>query len=117
MTQKRNIDDVAEALRKAKGRQSKATLFLGAGCSLTGGIPLAGGIVEDIKAGYRRAYDRAHQRAIQRWRNSGSSLPEPLFPSYPDCMAELETGDQRDLLKGTSKTRRSTGRMWALPRW
>ena len=89
----RTITDIAEDLRKGIDRIRKCTLLLGAGCSKTAGIPLAADIVRDIKTMFPRVYDRALKRAQGR----NASTP---FPSYGDCMAELDPGPQRDLIRG-----------------
>ena len=89
----RTITDIAEDLRKGMDRTRKCTLLIGAGCSKTAGIPLAADIVRDIKTKFPRVYERALNRA--HGRNAS-----PPFPSYGDCMAELDPGPQRDLIRG-----------------
>jgi tetratricopeptide (TPR) repeat protein len=77
---KRGIDDVAETLRMAREREKSCALLIGAGCSVTAGIPAASGIVSYIQRRYRRGYDRAAEK------------------TYPLCMAELLPGERRDLI-------------------
>ena len=43
-----NMDDVVETVKNAKERGKKCTLLIGAGCSVTAGIPTANGFVEII---------------------------------------------------------------------
>ena len=88
----RTLTDIAEDLRKGLDRQRKCTLLIGAGCSKTAGIPLAADIVRDIKALFPRVYERALTRAQKRTEST-------MFPSYGDCMAELDPGPQRDLIR------------------
>ena len=84
----RQVEDVVEALKGANGNQKKCTLLVGAGCSFSAGIPLAGGIVKDIKDRHGRAYGHACA-------DCGSPAP-----SYADCMGALNTGQRRDLIAG-----------------
>lgn len=80
MTFERDIDDVVEAVRKAKDRGKACALLIGAGCSAAAGIPLAGGFVEIIRRDWPRAYARAGDK------------------TYPHCMAQLSPGERRDLI-------------------
>ena len=89
----RTLTDIAEDLRKGLDRQRKCTLLIGAGCSKTAGIPLAADIVRDIRTRFPRVYERALTRAQKRTQST-------MFPSYGDCMAELDPGPQRDLIRG-----------------
>src|SRR5262249_40759554 len=75
-----------EAVRNAKRRKKKCALLIGAGCSATGGVPLANGFVEIIKKDWANAYHRAAKAA-----SSG-------LPTYPLCMAELSDAERRDLI-------------------
>lgn len=74
------MDDVVEAVRHAKRRGKKCALLIGAGCSVSAGIPLASGFVEIIKKEWPSAYKRANPR------------------TYPKCMAELADGERSDLI-------------------
>jgi Tfp pilus assembly protein PilF len=78
----RTIDDVVETLKMAKRRGKKCSVLVGAGCSVSAGIPTANGFVEIIKKDDR--YPRAYTRAIEK--------------TYPKCMAELSADEQRDLI-------------------
>ena len=51
-----DIDQIAETLKSAKKRGQKGTLLLGAGCSVSAGIPTAAGFVRKIKHRYPAAY-------------------------------------------------------------
>jgi len=77
----RDIDDVLETVRKAKERDKKCCLLIGAGCSVKAGVPLASGFVDIIKDEWEAAYSRAR---------------EPK--QYPQCMAELSLSERRDLI-------------------
>ena len=76
----RNMDDVVETMKNAKERGKKCTLLIGAGCSVTAGIPTAKGFVEIIEKDYTRAFKRARTK------------------TYAHCMAELSLGERRDLI-------------------
>jgi len=77
---KRTIDEVVETVRQARGFGKCCTLLIGAGCSVTAGIPTAQGFVEAVREGFPRAYERAVEK------------------TYPDCMAELSPAERHDLI-------------------
>ncbi|TXH73105.1 MAG: hypothetical protein E6Q88_05670 [Lysobacteraceae bacterium] len=99
MEMARTLDDIAAALKLGRHHRTGCTLLIGAGCSKTAGIPLASGIVERIRTDplYQRVYHRALERAQARHRDHDG---EPLEVRYADCMAEMEHGDQRELIRG-----------------
>ncbi len=74
------MDGVEEAVRGAKQRGKKCALLIGAGCSVSAGIPLASGFVDIIKKDWPTAFKRAKEE------------------TYPHCMAELVDGARRDLI-------------------
>lgn len=74
------MDDVVETVKNAKERGKKCTLLIGAGCSVTAGIPSAKGFVEIIEKEYTQAFKRAKKK------------------TYAHCMAELSLGERRDLI-------------------
>jgi tetratricopeptide (TPR) repeat protein len=74
------IDDIAEALGPHGAAPRRCTVLLGAGCSISAGIPSASDIVRHIEAKFPAAYARAPSH------------------DYPDCMAALERGVRRDLI-------------------
>ena len=74
------IDDIAEALAPHGAAQRRCSVLLGAGCSISAGIPSASEIVRHIEAKFPAAYARAASH------------------DYPDCMAALERGARRDLI-------------------
>ncbi len=76
----RSIGEIRETLQNAKLRNRKCTLLIGAGCSLTAGIPTAGGFVDIIRKERALAYDRAAEK------------------TYAKCMAELLLSERRDLI-------------------
>lgn len=78
----REIEDIVETLKNAKERGKRCSVLIGAGCSVTAGIPTAQSFVEIIKEKYPRAYDRAEEK------------------TYPKCMAKLAISEQRDLIAG-----------------
>lgn len=81
----RSFADLVEDLRSSDGR---ATVLIGAGCSFSGGIPLAGGIIDDIRQAFPQAWQRARQKA-------GAASK----PSYNQYMHELNPDQRRTLLK------------------
>lgn len=76
----RSIGEIKETLQNAKSANRKCTLLVGAGCSLTAGIPTAAGFVDIIKHERQLAYDRASEK------------------TYAKCMAELLLSERRDLI-------------------
>jgi hypothetical protein len=76
----RTIEDIAEALGPPGGPPRRCSVLLGAGCSISAGIPSASDIVRQIKVKFPAAYARA------------------VSDDYPDCMAALERGVRRDLI-------------------
>jgi Plant specific mitochondrial import receptor subunit TOM20. len=85
--EERTLEDVIDALCHSRDmRKRGCSLLIGAGCSVTGGIATAPGFVRLIGDRFKAAHGRAEARM--------SSGP----PSYPQCMAELSRGQQRDLI-------------------
>jgi Tfp pilus assembly protein PilF len=76
----RSIDDIVATVRNAPGRRSSCSLLIGAGCSVKGGVPLAGEFVQIIKDRYPESYRRAKEK------------------TYPQCMDELTLGERRGLI-------------------
>jgi tetratricopeptide (TPR) repeat protein len=76
----RTIEDIAEALAPHCAASRRCSVLLGAGCSISAGIPSASDIVHQIKSKFPAAYARAASH------------------EYPDCMAALERGVRRDLI-------------------
>ena len=78
----RTLEDVVETLKRAKERQKKCSLLIGAGCSVKAGVPTAGGFVKTIREKYPRAYERSASK------------------TYASCMGELAVAERRDLIAG-----------------
>ena len=76
----RSVNDVQETLQVARSRKRGCTLLIGAGCSVTAGIPTATGFVEIIRNEHKQAYARAAEK------------------TYARCMAELLLAERRDLI-------------------
>lgn len=74
-------------MKSARDRNLKTTLFIGAGCSVTAGIPLASGIVQQIHDRFGREYELARQACVN----------DDLL--YQACMAELDPGQRHDLFR------------------
>src|ERR1700733_13210489 len=75
-----DIPYIAEALRHAKDRGQSGTLLIGAGCSVSAGIPLASEFIEIIKKEFPAAYNKAKNK------------------TYPECMGQLLPADRRHLI-------------------
>ena len=97
----RGLQDIADALRRGQQYGRGCTLLIGAGCSKTAKIPLAGEIVDHIRNS--GLYDRVYQLALQR---AKSLRPDAVVPTYGQCMEEMDRGDQRDLLRSYIKNAR-----------
>ncbi len=74
----REVEDVAEAMRNARGG---CVFLIGAGCSLSAGIPLAGHFIAEIEKSFPSAFKRA-------------SDPK----NYNSVMSQLTTSQRSDLL-------------------
>lgn len=76
----RGIDSVVEALERARNEGIKVNLLIGAGCSVTAGIPIANGIIEKIKNKYP------------------AEVGELTDKTYADYMAKLTPIERRKLI-------------------
>ena len=79
---RRSVDDVVEAIRAADGR---CVVLIGAGCSKSAGIPLAGGLINEIKHEFASAFARA----------KGKNCHD----NYNKLMRELTVEQRRSLLR------------------
>ena len=75
-----SVDDVVEILKAGKPARRGCSLLIGAGCSVTAGIPLAAGFVDIIKTRFPKHYAGVEPK------------------TYPMCMARLGPGPGRDLI-------------------
>ena len=80
MPYRRSINDIVEIVKDAKDRGKGCNLLIGAGCSVTAGVPSAAGFVKIIEEKYDSAYSRAK------------------IKTYPACLAELTLSQRRDLI-------------------
>jgi NAD-dependent SIR2 family protein deacetylase/Tfp pilus assembly protein PilF len=78
--QDENIIKIAEAMRQAKGRDKRTMLFVGAGCSVSAGIPAAGIIVKEI---------------IKQYPAMCGGLSDK---SYSTCMGNLDNLERRNFI-------------------
>ncbi|MEN9868653.1 MAG: hypothetical protein RL748_4243 [Pseudomonadota bacterium] len=80
MTKKwqREVEDVAEAISNARGG---CVFLIGAGCSLSAGIPLAGHFIAEIEKSFPSAFRRASDQK-----------------NYNSVMSQLTTSQRTDLL-------------------
>jgi tetratricopeptide (TPR) repeat protein len=76
----RTIEDIAEVLGPPGAAQRCCSVLVGAGCSISAGIPSALEIVRQIKIKFPTAYMRAASH------------------DYPGCMAAIDRGVRRDLI-------------------
>lgn len=87
-----DIKDIIEKLRNARNTDDKdwntrraATLFIGAGCSISAGVPLAGKIVDENKEKYKQAFARAEKISTGK------------YVTYPEFMAQLDDRERHDI--------------------
>ncbi|MGC7872087.1 SIR2 family protein [Desulfosporosinus sp. SYSU MS00001] len=78
MNKSSSIDEIAECIINAKG---KCSFLVGAGCSVTAGIPLASGFVKLIKDKYRTHYENVVDEK-----------------TYSKCMEKLSHAERRQLI-------------------
>lgn len=81
MTILNEINLVVDVLRNLSERGIKCNLLVGAGCSVSAGIPTAGGIIEEIKQKFPSAYTMVKDK------------------SYANCMNALSPDERIDLIK------------------
>src|ERR1043165_2080993 len=79
-----DIQKIAEKLKHARNRDRSAHFLLGAGCSITAGIPSANDLVKQIHALFAKQV---------------SELNETDRQSYGPCMALLSINERRELIK------------------
>lgn len=81
-----SIGNIVDALRQAKeDPEIGCSLLIGAGCSVSAGIPTGQGFVNIIKDKWPNNYEKASKKP------------------YPHCMAKLSGGFQRKLIKDEIK--------------
>ena len=76
----REIDDVIDTVKRAKEKNTNVNLLIGAGCSVSANIPLAEGIVDEIRRNYPREYNRAEVK------------------DYATCMSKLTPIERKNLI-------------------
>lgn len=76
----RTLDDLVESLKRGKDRRQPATLLIGAGCSVSAGIPLASGFLEEFKIRFPLDYARAEPK------------------TYANCMMQLAPDERREFI-------------------
>jgi cytochrome c-type biogenesis protein CcmH/NrfG len=80
------LAEVFEAVANARKNRQKVSLLIGAGCSVTAGIPVASGIVERIA----ELFPAKHAAA--------GSTENGAPPNYQQCMARLAPLERRQLM-------------------
>lgn len=79
-----DIERLAQEMRLAKDRQRPFAALIGAGCSVTAGIPSAAKLVEEIKRKYALRLKK---------------LPSEKQSDYGACMGELLPSERKDILQ------------------
>ncbi|HKO54375.1 MAG TPA: hypothetical protein VJ276_00775 [Thermoanaerobaculia bacterium] len=74
------LDNVVVTLRKARDRGDGSAILIGAGCSVTAGIPTASGFIDEIRTQYQPDYAACEKK------------------DYPHLMARLADGERRDVI-------------------
>jgi tetratricopeptide (TPR) repeat protein len=90
-----NLDRILFALKEVKGKDKRATLFIGAGCSISGGIPSAEKIVEEHKERFHLQYEAATRRKTDDETRTGEK-----YSIYPYFMRELEGTYRDEIISG-----------------
>jgi hypothetical protein len=62
----RYLDDVVESIKDCPKGRNKCTVLIGAGCSVSAGIPLSSGIIEKIREDFPKAYERADPKTYSK---------------------------------------------------
>lgn len=86
MIQQAKLAEVFEAVANARKGDQKVSLLVGAGCSVTAGIPVAAKIVERIAQLYPAKYAAVLKEAQHQ------------APNYQQCMARLAPLERRRLM-------------------
>src|SRR2546428_9317435 len=81
MSLQRPLEEIVEKLKAAKKAHGSCSLLVGAGCSVSAGIPSAAGFVRRIRGDWPAACARA-----------------PQANTYPECMARLSADERRRLI-------------------
>ena len=79
-----DVSQIAERLKRAKDRARSAHFLVGAGCSISAGIPSAADLIKKIHEDYRAECE---------------ALSEAERNSYGACMARLAINERRDLIR------------------
>lgn len=77
------VTEIAETMRRAKDRGIGTHILIGAGCSKSAGIPLAGELIKEARAKYPARC---------------KELPSAAKNLYGLCMARLTSNERRDLI-------------------
>lgn len=80
MSYYRELINVAEALKRAKKDGIKVNLLIGAGCSVTAGIPIASGLIDEIVREYPDEMDNID------------------IKTYSNCMSKLTPVERRKII-------------------
>lgn len=81
MSSTRSLEFLVDDVKRAMAEERPCTLLIGAGCSVTAGIPTAQGFVDRIKRDYQHRWELAPTK------------------TYAECMAQLEIGDRDRLIQ------------------
>lgn len=84
----RTIQDLINDIKQYQNRQRKCRVLIGAGCSVTAGIPLCDGFIKLIESKYGTGYALACKEAV-----------DAKAPTYFECMAALYPKDRQELIR------------------
>lgn len=70
----RTIDDLVDVIKRAKNDKIRVNLLIGAGASVSGGIPLADAIIKDIEKKFPREYAKADEKTYAGYMSVLTSL-------------------------------------------
>lgn len=77
----REMEDVLDAIKNAKESNIKINFLIGAGCSVTAGIPLANDLIREIEKRYPKEFARIENK-----------------DSYGECMTSITALERRNLI-------------------
>ncbi|WP_075841681.1 SIR2 family protein [Clostridium perfringens] len=85
----REMDDIVYAMKNAKENNIRINFLVGAGCSVTAGIPLAKDLIDEIAKKYPKEFDRVANKE-----------------SYGECMTSITALERRNLIAKYVETSR-----------
>ncbi|MBI6038174.1 SIR2 family protein [Clostridium perfringens] len=77
----REMEDIVDAINNAKENNIKINFLIGAGCSVSAGVPLAKELIDEISQKYPKEFERIENKN-----------------SYGDCMTSITALERRNLI-------------------